>query len=105
MSEENYDVSVPCTHPELKKLADPTDVVLSKFQYLNLFVIVLWICEKLLEMCKQSKNEKFLFQNLSHNLIKSEFHVQTNDLFSYQPVLMLKTFIGSQFEVCRHEIS
>jgi hypothetical protein len=23
-----------------------------------------------------------LFQNLSHNLIKSEFHVQTNDLFS-----------------------
>jgi hypothetical protein len=24
-----------------------------------------------------------LFQNLSHNLIKSEFHVQTNDLFIF----------------------
>jgi hypothetical protein len=27
-------------------------------------------------------NHAVLFQNLSHNLIKSEFHVQTDDLFS-----------------------
>jgi hypothetical protein len=29
-----------------------------------------------------SWNHAVLFQNLSHNLIKSEFHVQTNYLFS-----------------------
>jgi hypothetical protein len=36
-----------------------------------------------------------LFQNLSHNLIKSEFHVQTNDLFScikFEITMNLKQF-------------
>jgi hypothetical protein len=36
-----------------------------------------------------------LFQNLSHNFIKSEFHVQTNDLFSsvkFKITMNLKQF-------------
>jgi hypothetical protein len=37
-----------------------------------------------------------LFQNLSHNLIKSEFHVQTNDIFSsiinFEITMNLKQF-------------
>jgi hypothetical protein len=37
----SFDRPVDRPNPFISKLADPTDVVLSKFQYLNLFVIVL----------------------------------------------------------------
>jgi hypothetical protein len=54
----------------------------------------------MLEMCdvpgmRSSWNHAVLFQNLSHNLIKSEFPVQTNYLFSsikFEITMNLKQF-------------
>jgi hypothetical protein len=48
-----------------------------------------WKCVMSLEC------DAVLFQNLSHNLIKSEFHVLTNDLFSsikFEMTMNLKQF-------------
>jgi hypothetical protein len=45
--------------------------------------------------CDVSWNHAVLFQNLSHHLIKLEFHVQTNDLFSsikFEITMNLKQF-------------
>jgi hypothetical protein len=50
----------------------------------------------MLEMCDVPGmwNHAVLFHNLSHKLIKSEFHVQTNDLFSikFENTMNLKQF-------------
>jgi hypothetical protein len=48
-----------------------------------------WKCVMYLE------GDAVLFQNLTHNLIKSEFHVQTNNLFSsikFEITMNLKEF-------------
>jgi hypothetical protein len=76
----NIEIHLYGNHFFIKELADPTDVVLSKFQYLNLFVIVLWICEKLLEMCTQSKNEEFY--------MGYEFYRQYSTLLKYWKCVM-----------------
>jgi hypothetical protein len=63
-----------------------------EFHRQNSTLLKCWKCVMCLEW---SWNHAVLFQNLCQNLIKSEFHVQTNDLFSsikFEIAMNLKQF-------------